>query len=307
MREATFTNISSNRGEWLKHRAGTIGSSDIAILIGLNKYKSPLELWAEKTGRKDPDPENDYMWFGTKLEPVVGELFERKTGKKLEKPDALWAFEDDKRLTATPDFIVLDEEPGLLECKTSTTVWDDSSVPFYAHVQLQWQLGILGLKKGYVAAICAGRVGDFKHYECEFAPEIFNLCKDIALNFLNFNIDQKVAPGAVAQDKDLLSALAGLDAKKEIVLKDDELIQQHAEAKRARLEQEMRYKDLKKAEDDFAAKIMQKMGDAAIAKTESGATFKRTQVNVSEKLVKAYSFVKFTRSDKKIEGIEANE
>lgn len=307
MREPTIVNISANRDAWLKHRAKTIGSSEIAILLGLNKFKTPLELWAEKMGRKAPDAENEYMWYGTKLEPVVGELFERRTGKKLEKPDALWTFEDDKRLTATPDFIVLDDERGLLECKTSTQIWEGDRPPFYAHVQLQWQLGIMGLKKGYVAAICAGRVGDFKHYECEFSPEIFNICKDIAIRFLDGNIGKNVPPGAVAEDKELLHHLEGLDAGKEVKIENYEIVEKHAEAKRARLEVEARYKEAKKLEDDYAAKIMQEMGDAAIARTDYGTTFKRTKVNVKAKVVEGYSFVKFTRTDKKIEEVSSDE
>lgn len=304
MREATITNISSNRENWLKHRAKTVGSSEIAILLGLNKYKTPLELWAEKMGRKAPDPENDYMWFGTKLEPVIGELFERKTGKKLEKPDALWSFEDDQRLTATPDFIVLDDEKGLLECKTSSVMWEGDRPPFYAHVQLQWQLGILGLNKGYVAAICAGRVGDFKHYECEFSPEIFNICKDIALQFLDNNINKNIPPGAISEDKELLHQLAGIDAGKEIALSDTSLINKHAEAKRKRLRSELVFKCRKKHEDDCAAKIMQSMGDASLARAEDGTIFKRTKVNVKAKVVDAYSFVKFSRKDLKEEVTE---
>lgn len=302
MREPTIRDISSNRENWLKHRAKTVGSSEIAILLGLNKYKTPLELWAEKMGRKAPDPENDYMWFGTKLEPVVGELFERKTGKKLEKPDALWSFEDDRRLTATPDFIVLDDERGLLECKTSSVMWEGDRPPFYAHVQLQWQLGILGLKKGYVAAICAGRVGDFKHYECEFSPEIFNICKDVATQFLNENVGKNIPPGAISEDKELLHHLAGIDAGKEIALSDTSLINKHAEAKRKRLRAELVFKCRKKHEDDYAAKIMQAMGDASLARAENGTIFKRTKVNVKSKVVEAYSFVKFTRKDLKEEG-----
>jgi predicted phage-related endonuclease len=40
-----------DRSQWLEVRHGGIGSSDAATAVGLNPYKSPLELWAEKTGR----------------------------------------------------------------------------------------------------------------------------------------------------------------------------------------------------------------------------------------------------------------
>ena len=51
------------REEWLKVRKKGIGSSDAAAAIGLNPYKSQLELWMEKTGRDKelpkPDPNDD--------------------------------------------------------------------------------------------------------------------------------------------------------------------------------------------------------------------------------------------------------
>ncbi len=41
-----------SRAEWLSVRGGGIGSSDAAVAVGISPYKSPLELWLEKTGRQ---------------------------------------------------------------------------------------------------------------------------------------------------------------------------------------------------------------------------------------------------------------
>ena len=41
-----------NREQWLQVRQQGIGSSDAAAAVGLNPYKSALELWLEKTGRQ---------------------------------------------------------------------------------------------------------------------------------------------------------------------------------------------------------------------------------------------------------------
>jgi len=48
-----------SREEWLTVRKGGIGSSDAAAAVGLNPYKSPLELWLEKTGRDAGLPKTD--------------------------------------------------------------------------------------------------------------------------------------------------------------------------------------------------------------------------------------------------------
>ena len=66
-----------NRDQWLDIRRSGIGSSDAAAAVGLNPYKSQLELWMEKTGRGgalpqlDPNDEASPMYWGTLLEPIV--------------------------------------------------------------------------------------------------------------------------------------------------------------------------------------------------------------------------------------------
>ena len=48
-----------SRDDWLAVRKHGIGSSDAAAAVGLNPYKSQLELWLEKTGRDAGLPKID--------------------------------------------------------------------------------------------------------------------------------------------------------------------------------------------------------------------------------------------------------
>ena len=65
------------REDWLAVRKQGIGSSDAGAAVGLNPYKSQLELWLEKTGRDtmlpkaDPHDEESPMYWGNVLEPIV--------------------------------------------------------------------------------------------------------------------------------------------------------------------------------------------------------------------------------------------
>jgi putative phage-type endonuclease len=62
------------RAEWLEVRKTGIGGSDAAAAVGLSPYKSPLELWLEKTNRDatlpKPDPQDttEPVYWGTLLE-----------------------------------------------------------------------------------------------------------------------------------------------------------------------------------------------------------------------------------------------
>ena len=55
------------------NRIGFIGSSDISVILGLNPFKTMLQLWAEKTGVVKPKDlsDNEAVEWGTRLERVV--------------------------------------------------------------------------------------------------------------------------------------------------------------------------------------------------------------------------------------------
>ena len=36
--------------DWLEYRKQGIGGSDASVVCGINRYKSPVELWLDKTG-----------------------------------------------------------------------------------------------------------------------------------------------------------------------------------------------------------------------------------------------------------------
>lgn len=62
--------------EWLQARK-LIGGSDASALVGMNPYKSNIDLWKEKTGRqKAPDISNDeFVRFGHEAEAHLRALF----------------------------------------------------------------------------------------------------------------------------------------------------------------------------------------------------------------------------------------
>lgn len=63
--------------EWLQHRTGRIGGSDASAIVGMNPYKTNVELWLEKTGQMVPEDisEKPYVKYGTQAEFHLRELF----------------------------------------------------------------------------------------------------------------------------------------------------------------------------------------------------------------------------------------
>ena len=73
----------SGRDEWLQYRASRIGGSDAAAVVGLNPYKSNIELWEEKKGLYKPEDISNkpYVRYGTEAEEHLRALF------RLDFPD----------------------------------------------------------------------------------------------------------------------------------------------------------------------------------------------------------------------------
>ena len=69
--------ILHSREDWLAARNNFIGGSDAAAVLGLNPYKTSLELWQEKTGIVTPEDisEKPYVKYGHAAESYLRNLF----------------------------------------------------------------------------------------------------------------------------------------------------------------------------------------------------------------------------------------
>ncbi len=63
--------------EWLKKRKAGIGGSDASAILGMNPYKTNVELWEEKTGRREPEDISGkpYVQYGKEAEEPLRKLF----------------------------------------------------------------------------------------------------------------------------------------------------------------------------------------------------------------------------------------
>lgn len=147
------------RAEWLALRK--LGSSDAAAICGLNPWKTPFQVWLEKTGQAPEIEDNEAMEWGRTLEPIIADKFEERTGLVKYYDGVLLAHPVHQHMTATPDYRVVENgETGLLEIKNTgefmAGAWADG-IPDAAHVQLMHQLAVTGLNFGYVCALIGGK------------------------------------------------------------------------------------------------------------------------------------------------------
>lgn len=149
-----------NRDAWLAMRNKGIGGSEAAVIVGLSKWKSPFELWAEKTGQAEPEDlsDNEYIYWGTVLEQAVADRFCELTGKKVRRQGMLQD-EEYPYMLANVDRMVVGENAGL-ECKTANGFkakeWDGDNIPDAYYCQCQWYMMVTGADKWYIACLIGG-------------------------------------------------------------------------------------------------------------------------------------------------------
>ena len=75
----------NTREEFLLARRAGLGGSDIGAILGLSPYLTPVDVWAEKTGRATAQDETLQMRFGTYAEEFVAREYTAKTGHAVQR------------------------------------------------------------------------------------------------------------------------------------------------------------------------------------------------------------------------------
>ena len=63
--------IQQNTPEWLELRRSKIGASDAATIMGVSKWRTPYDLWKEKSGLGGEQEDNPNMRRGREMEPLI--------------------------------------------------------------------------------------------------------------------------------------------------------------------------------------------------------------------------------------------
>lgn len=147
--------------EWLKLRKNGIGGSDAAVVCGISRYKSTVELWMEKTDRMKQSEVGESAYWGTLLENVVREEFTKRTGIEVKVEKSLLRSSDHPFMLANLDGVCTDPNYGecVFEAKTASAFkaaeWENA-IPDEYMLQIQHYMAVTGFKAAYVAVLIGG-------------------------------------------------------------------------------------------------------------------------------------------------------
>ena len=195
----------AGREAWLAARREGIGGSEVGALVGVNEHETPFSVYNAKKAEEGKDLSGvAAVKWGHRFEDAVAQEAAEIIGLVSRFAGGLWADRERPHLRVTPDRFVTKPRAwkalGVIECKTAgdDDEWESGSItaggqgtgraPLSYQAQLQWQLGILGLRKGWLACYISNQARDFYVVEVDFDPEWFGEMADEADRFWVTNI-----------------------------------------------------------------------------------------------------------------------
>ncbi len=220
-----------------------LGASDVAAVLGLSKFRSPLMVYHQKRGTAPELIPSPAMEWGNRLEDSVRQAYADKmlagTGRivlrgavdieRVIHPTEDWQ-------VCSPDGIVCGAEgneypfPGArwlygLEVKTADRavahLWGEpgtDQVPDDYALQCHWSMYVTGLRRWDVAVLIGGN--DFRVYSLEYDEEMMDAILPELESFWFANVLAGVPPEASSADNDFLSKLLK-QSTDELITSDD--------------------------------------------------------------------------------------
>ena len=163
-------------------RSKYIGGSDIGAILGLSRFRSPLEVWMEKTGKETKKLDSLPLRFGSFAEEFVASEYSRSTGFELIHDESIYIHPEHSFMSAHMDRFVLEGGASsstssststptrILECKTanpfSSGDWGEvgsDEVPMSYLCQCIWYMAITNINRVDLAVLFGN--SDFRIYE----------------------------------------------------------------------------------------------------------------------------------------------
>src|SRR6266571_2198632 len=199
---------------WLEARKTAIGGSEAGAIVGLDPFRTALDLYNEKLGLAPPKPDTPAMQRGRFLEPIACDIYSAITGRKLRRQPLrrhpqypFIACSLDRQILANGD----DRGTGLLEVKApGMRVFSRvkrEGLPSSWLLQMQHNLGGWGYRWGSYA-IFSGELWSLVHFDVERDDAFIEGLFEAERRFWHEHVQKVVPPPASGM---LHAALTELD------------------------------------------------------------------------------------------------
>lgn len=263
-------------------RAGRIGSSDAAAILGEDAYRSASDVWAEKTGRVSCGDGNANTRRGTLLEPVILDWAEQELKRQIRR-DVMVIHPSDL-LAANLDGIIEDgpNGPEIVEGKSSvlSDEWGEpmtDEVPRRVIIQVHHQFAMVGplCRIAWVPVLMPGyRSFDFRLYRIDRDDDLADAVANAGIEFMQKHVIPDVAPENYCPSVDVLKRVRR-EPNKTVELS-EELVSAYVDC-------QVRSKQADEQKEEAQRRILTALGDA-----EAG-TFAGGRVTYLQQTRKSYT------------------
>ena len=186
-----ISTVEMNHDEWLKRRFDSIGASESGSILGLNPYKTAVDVYYEKVDRVTDFTDNLNMRLGRELEPIIKKLFEEDTGFKVRNDHKIRVDKEHNFLTTNLDGMIVGENAPV-EYKALGR-WD-GEIPNYYYSQVQHQLMITGSEYAYFVVLVLSAQKSFIKQKIERNDEFIGLMREEEVAFWQENVMKNTPP-----------------------------------------------------------------------------------------------------------------
>ena len=285
-------------------RASGIGGSDAPVLCGVSRWRTPFQLWVEKTRAlagefEEEEEESDLLLWGKLMEPQILKQFGKRTGRIITRSNELIRHPDIEWLIAHLDGLQKDKKlgQGVVEGKNVSRYVSDrweEEVPVEVQIQTQHYLAATDLPYATAVGLVGGHQLIWKDIERnqKFIDALLEKEYEFWMRVLSDN-----PPTATAGDHKFLNTFMKPVEKKIIIFEgvggdlDVELAHVLGEIEK----QKEVMKPLDEEKERIEAELKQMIGDAEEAHTPSGQVYTFKEVVTKEYVRKESRYRRLVR------------
>ena len=211
-----------NHQEWLQMRKAGIGGSDCAPAVGLSRWKSPFQLWSEKTDRIIPSKAGEAAYWGSVMEPILrAEVAKRMPEAEVRECPFFLRSKPHPYMLANIDGYVKNKDGSfsVLEIKTANAYavqdWQDG-LPIEYYAQIMHYMEVTRMSSAYVAVLLGGN--EFRIQKYDRDEEMIKHIIQMEERFWYEYMLKDVAPEATAKDNEVLGQLYPKSEEKAVEL-----------------------------------------------------------------------------------------
>ena len=207
----------SERELWLEQRKKGIGGSDASAVMGLNPYKSNIELWEEKLGIVEPEDisNKDCVVYGNHAEEPLRQLFalDHPQYEVTHKEFKVYQHKEYPFLQASLDGLLKDQDGrvGILEIKTTEILrsmqsesWKDQ-IPNNYYIQVLHYMNVMNADFAVLKAQLKYNYSDSelktvcRHYHIERSEveEDIKILQEAEVKFWTNNVQRQIRPNKI--------------------------------------------------------------------------------------------------------------